>query len=47
MDKKGSWVWDNLGMILITLLILITVIIFIVALKGKGADILAKFKELI
>lgn len=45
--KKGSWVFDNMGMLLIALLVLIVAILFIMALKGKGFDIINKLKELI
>lgn len=45
--KKGSWVFDNLGMLLIALLVLIVAILFIMAMKGRGFDIIDKLKELI
>lgn len=45
--KKGSWAIENLGMLLIALLVLIVLILFIFALKGRGFDIIEKFKGLI
>ena len=45
--KKGSWIFDNMGMLLIALLVLIVAILFIMAMKGRGFEIIAKLKELI
>ena len=47
MNKKASWLFDNLGMLLIALLVLIVAILFVMALKGKGYEIIEKLKELI
>ncbi len=47
MKKKGSWVFDNLGMLLIALLVLIVAVLFIYAMKEKGFEIIEKLKELI
>lgn len=45
--KKGNWAFDNIGMLLIALLVLIVAILFIMAMKGRGYEIIEKFKELI
>ena len=45
--KRGSWLFDNMGMLLIAILVLVVVILFIMAMKGRGFEIIAKIKELI
>ncbi|MDP4012675.1 MAG: hypothetical protein Q8R00_03675 [Candidatus Nanoarchaeia archaeon] len=46
MDKKANWIWDNIGMLMIMLLVLIVAILFVYAMRERAMDIASKIWRL-
>ena len=45
--RRGAWEFENLGRIIIALVLLIILIFLIITLKGKGIDLIDKIKDIL
>ena len=45
--KKGAWELENVGKLLLAIVILIILIATVIILKDKGIDIVEKIKEVL